>query len=398
MARDTQYYVVIDANILISDFWLNSQSMAYLRTHSFLQHTPIIPEVVFKEVRNNIRNRAEELLSNTPEGKQRSKGNSVRLLKVFNYTTDIDSNDWNVDNLINRWDSNIKEFLAEFSGKILPTVDVKVDDLVQRSIDRKKPFSKGDSSFRDTLIWLSTLDLIDDLSNVSFITKNTNDFFQASSSEPHPDLLNDANEKLGEYRKMIFHKSLDDFIVNFDSDRSASSEALQRALISNNLSNLNLWTWLEENLAEVIGDSEFDGINWAGLPYHAEAPQLYEIEELISLDIPQVFHVREDIYTAYCDLAFIGYFSSDIAFSKSETIVNPNQILWKDESNSFWTRIGIRSTATFIVKVNIDMKTKKIINPFASPLYHWSSYDDVIEDLESEIKELEEMDAEFSEE
>jgi predicted nucleic acid-binding protein len=397
VARDTQIYVVLDANILISDFWLNSQSMTYLKTHSFLQHIPIIPEVVFKEVRNHLKNRAEELLGNTPKGKQRSKGNSVRLLKLFNYTIDSDDNDWGVDNLLNRWDSSIKAFLIEFKGRMLPTVDVKIDDLIQRSINRKKPFSKGDSGFRDSLIWLSTLDLINDSTHVSFVTKNTNDFFETNSSEPHPDLLDDAKDKLGEHRKILFHKSLDDFIVNFDSDRTASAEALERALISNNLSGLNLWDWLEENLADVIGDSEFDGINWAGLPYHAEAPQLYEIEELVSLDIPRVFHALDDIYTVYCDLAFIGYFSAEIAFSKSETIVNPNQILWKDETDSFWTSIGIRSAATFIVKIDIDMKTKKVINPYASPLYHWSSYDDVIESLESEIKELEDMNAEFSE-
>ncbi|MBO0797425.1 MAG: hypothetical protein J2P31_01260 [Blastocatellia bacterium] len=72
-----------------------------------------------------------------------------------------------------------------------------------------------------------------------------------------------AERKLGPGRKMLFHRSIDEFIAEFDSDRSASSESLKAALISNNLSGFNLWEWLNKNLLEIVGDDDFDGIKWA---------------------------------------------------------------------------------------------------------------------------------------
>jgi len=387
MADDIALYVVLDANILIGDFWMSGPSFEYLLIHQFLNHHPIIPKVAYLEARFHLQERAETLLSNrSPDGKG-SQGNTKRLLRLFNYDEVSPNAEWDINKLLERWDKHITSTLEKYGGQILQNPELSMEEIIYRSIERKKPFSNGDRGFRDTIIWLSTLNLADMKSRVSFITSNTQDFFQTNSLEPHPEILNEANKKVDKPWKMLFHRSLDEFITEFDHDRSASSEALQRALISNTLSGFNLWEWLEENLREIVGEDDFDAIPWAGLSYHAEAPVLVDIEELVAINIPRVSHLENDIYRFYCDLSFIGAFDCSIAFQKAEIIVNPNQILWKDETDSFWTSVGVRAVATFILRIDFDVKSKDVVNQVAYPLGHWKSYDQVIEDIENYYQE-----------
>jgi hypothetical protein len=389
MADKISYYLVLDANNLVRDFWMSGWSFSYLLTRQFLGHRPVIPDVAYREARNQLKLRAEMLLSNRVPDGSGSPGNTARLLRLFNYKRAPQRGKWNIEQLLKRWERHVKGILKRYDGLVLSTPRIELDEMTRRSIDRQKPFSKGDRGFRDTLVWLSTLELVAPESCVSFITGNTEDFFSDNSAEPHPDIFAEAEKKLSRHRRMLFHRSLDEFITRFDSDRSASSEALQRALISNTLSGFDLWEWLEANLVTVLDDRDkLDMVRWAGVPDSAEAPLLHDIEGLVALDIRRVRHVEDDTYRIYCDLAFIGHFDCDIAFSGVETVVHPNQILWKDETDSSWTRISLRAAGTLIVAVDFDVKRREVVTCFASPLCHWSSYDAAIEHLEEVCGEV----------
>ena len=381
MADNTSLYIVLDANILIRDFWMTGHGFSYLQTRQFLGHRPIIPEVAYLEARGNLKRRAETLLSNRSSDGEGSQGNTHKLLRLFNYKRIPLNAKWDVDMLLKRWDKHITGILKRFQGRVLPYPQVNIKEIVHRSIERKKPFSNGDRGFRDTIIWLSALDLVGPESRVSFVTSNTQDFFQANSSKPHPEILKEAQKKLGSHWKMLFHRSLDDFIAKLDSDRSASSAVLQRALISNTLPGF-------ENLTKIVGDDDFDGVNWAGLSYNAEAPVLVDVEDLIAVDVPRANHLIADTYRLYCDVAFVGHFECDVAFAKAETIVNPNQILRKDEKDPIWTTIGIRVAATFIVRIDFDVVKKTVVEYFARPLAHWESYKEEIDNLEDSYEEI----------
>ena len=387
MPDNTALYVVLDANILIRDFWMSGPSFSYLTTHGFLGHRPVIPEVAYLEVQAKLRERAELLLSNRSDG-EGSHGNTMRLLRLFNYKRMSKRLTWNVDSLLLRWNRHLRRVLKQFGGEILPSPRVEIATIIQRSVQRRKPFTAGDKGFRDTLIWLSTLELVGPKSLVSFVTGNTQDFFSTGASEPHPDILAEAEERLDGSWKMLFHRSLDEFIAYFDADRTASAEALQRALISNTLSGFDLWEWLEDNLVGLVGEDDFDSVHWAGVPSHAEAPTLEEVEALISVDVPRAHHLQDDTYRFYCDLAFVGVFTCDIGFAKAESIVHPNQMLWKDETDSFWTEVGMRAVATFMMRIDYDVKAKSVVAVFARPLQHWSSYTDEIETLDNTYEEI----------
>ena len=186
MPDNIEPYIVLDANILIRDFWMSGPSFSYLLTHQFLGHHPIIPEVAYLEARSHLQRRAETLLSKRSLGGEGSQSNTLKLIRLFNYKKVSENAKWDVGKLLNRWDKYVASVLERFGGQILQSPKVEMEDMIRRSIERKKPFSNGDRGFRDTIIWLSTLELAGPKSCVSFITGNTQDFFQAKSSDPHP--------------------------------------------------------------------------------------------------------------------------------------------------------------------------------------------------------------------
>lgn len=380
-------YVVLDANILIRDFWMSGPAFTYLQTHQFLGHRPVVPEVAYREAKRNLQVRAEELIRKVAAGGQRSKGNEGRLLRLFNLKSRPKGGVWNVQALLRRWDRCLRRFLKVHYGSILPSPKVEVNDILHRSIERIKPFSNGDRGFRDTVIWLTTLELVEPASRVSFVTSNTQDFFAPDSNTPHPDMLVEIEKRLGSDWKVLFHKSLDDFIFEFDADRSASADTLQRALISNSLSGFDLWEWLSENIEAAISVDEFDTLAWAGLPYDAESPILKGVEELISVDVPRLTHLRDDVYRFYCDFSFIGHFSCVVGYNEPETIINRMQILWTGKSDGYWTTVGVRVVATFLGRIDFDVKLRHVIASDFLPLSHWDSYDDCIDSINRMVDE-----------
>lgn len=393
LVTQVKFFLVIDANILIKDFWLKSQEFKFLSDHSFLDHKPVIPYVAFLEAKNHLRQRANNLLANRDARNGSSVGNRARLLRIFNYKRAPVRGRWDVEGLLLRWEKNLLNTLSKANGYLLPNPIISMEEIVSRSISRTRPFSAGDRGFRDTLIWLSALDLVNEQSRVSFVTNNTQDFFSEGSDDPHPEVLAEADVRLGENVKMLFHRSLESFISTLDGDKESSSSNLRNALVSNRLPGFDLWAWVEENLLTLTSGSDFDLVEWAGIAYHAEAPTLTEVEELVNLDVPIVSHLDGSVYSAYCDLSILGLFECDIGFAEAETIAHPRQIVWKSEGD-YWTKVCIRATATFALRVDIDMEERSVVSAYLTPLRHWASYEEVTARLDEIAHEEDEQEEE----
>lgn len=387
MVIKVAHYVVLDANILIRDFWLRSQEFQFLRAHQFLGHRPVVPHVAFLEAKNHLRRRAEELLSNKQARGDSSSGNRTRLLRTFNYRRAPAKNGWNIEKLLIRWEKHLLSTLQQAKGSVLPSPDATMDEIVERSISRKKPFSAGDRGFRDTMVWLSTLALISENSRVSFVTANTQDFFEAGSANAHPEVLAEADARLGPRWKMLFHRSLEEFIFTLDGDRRSSTDNLRRALVSNSLINFDLWNWIEDNVCKLLEDYELDQVKWAGIGYHAEAPELIELEELITLDVPRVAHLEGNVYKIYCDATLAGVFQCDVGAVEADMVVHPRQIMWTRESE-MWTRVGFRAAGTIALRLDLDMDLKKVVSAYVTALEHWKDYDEVVERLDEHAEEI----------
>lgn len=138
--------------------------------------------------------------------------------------------------------------------------------VIQRSIDHVPPFAaNGDKGFKDTLIWLTILDLAERKGfkdhPIIFITKNTRDFCGTSEEKLHPTLLEEAESR---GLRVILYTSLDRFFekwashaldINFKSvEKEIDLKRLTRELT-------NRLFALKRRLREIPLKVEIDGLN-----------------------------------------------------------------------------------------------------------------------------------------
>lgn len=78
---------------------------------------------------------------------------------------------------------------------ILPCKDEFLPEIVERAINKRKPFSESKSELKDALIWKTYYKFVESnkLSDCIFLTKNTSDFCGKDKSKVHPDLLKDTD-------------------------------------------------------------------------------------------------------------------------------------------------------------------------------------------------------------
>ena len=372
MILDYKVLIVLDSNIIIRDFWMKGQSFEYLRTHMFIGHTLVIPEIVVEEVVNHFSKRADEVIEKvrideTPKS-------LAKFHRIYGETSIPAHSDPKL--LTKRYEKFLFDTVEECGGFIAETPEIPQDLLISRSIQRKKPFSGGDKGYRDTLIWYTILSLLDKNTLLSFVTNNTHDFF-AEDGKIHSELLAEAVTKLDNKEQIKFHKSLDEIIALFDSNGESSSDAFRRALISDGYQGFDIWFWVEENLHDLLPEDGLGDVNWSGLPYHTENPILVELEEIVALDIPRTQKITQGIVRVSCDFAIIGHFQCDIFMASWHRIVSKNQLVDvydDDENEDHWNSVVIRSVGTFHMIMDFDLYLRLPVKAEIQCLEHWNDY------------------------
>lgn len=369
--------LVLDANILIKDFWWEGRSPQHLINRLFLLHTIVVPELALLEASTEIARRASDLLVRIDKS-----GLTPRLLsqyqRLFRKTTK-DGEDG--ASLSKRYEEYIRELVSSHGGLVAPTPDLPLATIVERSVLRVKPFNRGDKGFRDTLLWLGVLDLIQAYKRVSFVSANTDDFSD-KDRELHPDLAREVDGVLPENIRFRYFPSLDEFIASMDPNGEGSAEAFLRALLSSGFRGFDLFQWLSNNFEDVLADHELDGVQWAGMPYWAEDPRLVSLEEIVSFEPCNAASRGSNKVEFLCHVGIIGIFSCSILYASWESALPPQQVVWIDEdSDDMWTEVGVRSIGTFTLRIVFDLNSITIVEYDVAELEH---------DFEAAIEALEE--------
>lgn len=204
--------VVFDTTVFCNDFNLaNRESQHCLEAAASGAIALHVSEVVVAETKRRFREdvtaAAQEL---TPRARPLQGGRLGNIL-----TADIRGD---VQRAIDRYAEDLDTLLAQVGITIEPFPDVSHQDVVQRDLDRRRPFralSKGGSTgYRDALIWESFIEIAvrhpDD--PIVFVTNNSEDYCDSSkksapqkpksqesegdsrSSDEHPELYEFAKE------------------------------------------------------------------------------------------------------------------------------------------------------------------------------------------------------------
>lgn len=369
--------LIVDANILVQDFWLEGTAWTYLIKRSFLSHKLIVPRIALEEATANIERRAEDLLKRIAQSGATARLKSQYQLLFNRKRMGKES----AQRLATRYQRHILKMLRDNNGMVVEPPDVPVTLLLKRSIQRRKPFNSGDKGFRDTLIWLNTIDAVKYYRRVSFVSANTTDY--ARGDGLHPDLEQDLASVLPEDTHFRYFKSLNEFIAFMDRDGEAGAEALRNALMSEGYRGFELDSWIWENIDDVLRWQELDGVEWTALPYWAEDPRLIELEDLVGIEVHNERSLKSDHIELFCDLAIVGIFQCSILYSSWRGIIHPRQVQWLDEdSNDMWTEVGVRSIGTFLVRIVFDLNSATVVEHDAAPIEH---------DLKNSITSIEEL-------
>lgn len=358
--------LVLDSNILIKDLWWEGKELAYLRNRGFFSHRIFLSEVVLKEVKQHIREKAENILSDWSTDKNKDRV-FERYKKLFR---DENIDYASIDNLLLDYENFILRIIELTNGYFFKTPQTNIEEILNRSIDRIKPFNKGDKGFRDTLIWLGIVELTNDYNMISFVSQNKNDFSD-DGNNLHPDLQKEISTDI----KFKFFSSIKKFIIEFNSPpdylgvRSYFLESLQMGRVEK----FDLDMWIDENLLEVIRSCEdaFDGVDWVGLPYFLEAPILDEIEDIVAVEIRNIDVIDEDKLDIAFTVSLIGFFDCETLVSDLKNIIHPRQLFYSTEnSNGIWERASIRLAANFLILLRYSIESGEVIKSTAFSVAH----------------------------
>ncbi|MBM9616309.1 DUF4935 domain-containing protein [Desulfobulbus rhabdoformis] len=179
-------HIFIDTNIFFNNWYLRS---AHFQIFSnYIKNTDariLLPKVICEEVENKYRTE----LKNVREEVQKA----VRSANNFCFES------FKID--IDQFPNDEYKFF-EIANNVLNNVDlIGYENVDQRKIfsnalNAKKPFREKEKGYRDTLIWLSLLDYINNNiieDEIVIITNNSKDFFESKNNEfyLHQDLIED---------------------------------------------------------------------------------------------------------------------------------------------------------------------------------------------------------------
>lgn len=136
--------------------------------------------------------------------------------------------------------------------KIIKYKNEYLPEIVNRAINRLKPFKDEDKGFRDSIIWLTALDYCQKSheKQVIFISNNPKDFGDIQNpSELHQN-LKDECEKLG--IKINYFRTPKDFIEK----HSKKIDFIDNDWIANNVDD----DWLSDVICDMVNDSSYHRI------------------------------------------------------------------------------------------------------------------------------------------
>jgi hypothetical protein len=240
---DQPQRVVVDANVLVENFRPSNAFKLLLEGARTGQLVLVVPELALKEAANKFRERIWERVKDIDQ----AVAKTLALGVACGVEPDLEP-----DAEAIRYEHGLRRTLAEVHAVVPPLPDVSHDTVVQRALERRKPFNRGGSGYRDALIWESVLDQARSREAVIFCTRDRTDF---GNSEDPPALAADlvadlANSGLGpdSVTLALDYRALVNRLV--DVERVAVDE-VERAL-------RRLWPDLEKAVEAALYDLEFD--------------------------------------------------------------------------------------------------------------------------------------------
>lgn len=237
--------VVLDSNIIIADFWLESTNFRLLLESAENGDIEIyIPEVVYDEVLNKFKQRLEKSRTTIKSELQKFKRNSKKSID-----TPIDKD--SIEKSISEYENQLKKIIKKYKIKILEYPNINHKFLANKAIHKLKPFNANEKGYRDCLIWENVKGLLTDFESVAalpelvFISNNYKDF-ASNDYKLHSDLISELEDEEFDSKSIIIYFSLAEF-----NDKQTKLFFTQSTSFENRIRNNEIWDF---DLKPIIND------------------------------------------------------------------------------------------------------------------------------------------------
>jgi rRNA-processing protein FCF1 len=191
--------IFIDTSVVYTDpFWKRNFATQILDAAKDNRITIFIAELVVKELRHNLRKQLDKEISSI-----KNSNLTIRKIALRHKNSDLPA----VESYLKDYDEFIQELFIHANIVKLESSKDFFDEIVDRAVTRKKPFTDNRSEFKDAVIWLTYYKYAKEhaLEDCHLLTNNVKDFTESDNKkELHSELKKD-------YDKFKIHLTLNDF-------------------------------------------------------------------------------------------------------------------------------------------------------------------------------------------
>ena len=325
--------VILDSSVFIRDFQMDSPSFrTFLSQHAIVGHQFIMLEIVRDEVLNKYKELLFEQKCKIDSGIKdiRSKTGTDLAFPIA---------DEDIAQMVAEYERHLHELLRQFKATILGYPSVPHKKIVDRALQRKKPFdSNGQKGYRDVLIWELILELISrEPSEVAFVSQNPRDFAD-NSNVLHQDLRNDISALNNDNISVIYYPNLDSFVSEEITPRLEVLGDITAQLLGDGYKGFDLLTFTSSQLYKFIETQELNPTD-IDLPRSFETLQIGYIEDVSEIDNVAVYSLPEDdllvVYEGLVSASFSFFIEHHEYLSLHDDLLEKIEV-WEPDWNDYY--------------------------------------------------------------
>ena len=325
-------HIVIDSSVVVAEgFGSSTRLRVLLSVASALGYKIYVPRLVPEEVAAEF---SRELVRETQD-----VGNKLaRVSRLLERDLNSPIDGLHLDEEAALFRTKLLAQLSEANVTMLDYPQNPHEDMVKRATQRRRPFDQKGSGYRDTLIWLSVLDLAAKVDGQVILVSADGDFRDAQGNL-HGDLVQDA---VG---------------LGLPSDKVTLIVSMLDLIDKHVRPNLGKVFWESplETLAELGIDAKesitlgllsfYSGKEWdpneLDLPNEYESPVLGYVDEVSNLSVVDVRKVTPDRFLVKIEASLVGDF--DVFMYKPDWYImdDPRLITIDSEWNDHYVLAAI---------------------------------------------------------
>ncbi|RMZ59351.1 DUF4935 domain-containing protein [Chryseobacterium nematophagum] len=273
--------VILDSNIIISDFRLSSPDSKILLEASKKGDIELhIPEIVFDEVYNKFKERLEEAKSKIDK-----EINIVKKLTTAKILENFSKN--NIEEQLEEYKDYIQNLVNENSIKLIEYPQTSHKDIVKKAIKKLKPFNSGEKGYRDSLIWENVKTLVPTIGtsignpDVLFITNNKKDFCD-NDNRLHEELATELEDLELDIDAIKIINTLNDFNNDFKNLFFTQASSFKQKIESGEIEDFDLENLILDKLRKEFDYADISYLE--SIPYDDTTVRYIEKVENIKID------------------------------------------------------------------------------------------------------------------